>query len=97
MKHITKQYGVETLIPNRKMAAVVRKIVDSSRCVGANIQAHNVGAEDAHEMVRNESVTASHIKDICVRRKNTRHLESHVVCAPDFSPPSHAGESPLDC
>jgi hypothetical protein len=49
------------------MAAVVRKIVDSSGCVGANIQTNNVGAEDAHEMVRNESVTASHIKYICMR------------------------------
>ena len=96
MQHVAEQHGVETLVFDGKVPAIVRKIIDASRGAGADVQSNHGRSEDALEMVRDEAVTAAYIEYVSARRQHTRDFKRHVVSSSDFTAPSHAREATFD-
>ena len=96
MQHITKQHRIESLVLDRKMPAVVRKILDTRISAPADVKTNHVCAEHALQVVRDEAVAAADVEYVGPRRQHIGYFKRHVVCSPDFASPSHALEATLD-
>jgi len=96
MKDITKQHGIEALIFNRKMAAVVWKVIDTRSNAVANIQPDHSCAKHPLQMMCDEAVAATYVEHSRSRWKHAGDFECHVICSTNFAAPFHALEATLD-
>ena len=96
MQHITEQHRIESLVLHWKVSAVVRQIIDPRRSVACDIETDHGRAEHALQVMRDEAVATADVEYVGPRRQHAGHFKRHIVCSPDFAPPSHALEATLD-
>jgi hypothetical protein len=96
MQYITKQYGVETLIPDGKMAAIVRKEIDASCSIFGNVQSDDGFTEHALQVVCDEAVAATDVEYTRVRRQHAGDFERHIISSTNLAAPARAFEATFD-
>jgi hypothetical protein len=96
MQNIAEQHCVEALVFDRKMPAVVRKVVDASGGAVADVQADHRAAEHALKMVRDETVAAAHVENVGIRRQHSGDFKRHVVSSSDLAASAHSLEATFD-
>src|SRR5215204_4999907 len=62
MQHITKQHRIEAVVSHREMTTIIRKIINPSICIRADVQANYRRSEHALEMMRDKSITAANVE-----------------------------------
>jgi hypothetical protein len=97
MEHVTKQHRVETLIAHGKMPAIVRQILNVRGRAVADVDPDHGFADEAAQMMRDETVAAADVEHVGPRRQYTRYFERHIVRSPNLAPSSRALEAALDC
>src|SRR5678815_604476 len=90
MQHITKQYCVNTIILEWKVATVVRNVLDAGGGGLQNVDTSYSAIQQRLEVMSNETVATTYIQHIRERRNQGRDFESHVVSAPNLPSSSHA-------
>ena len=96
MQHVTEQYGIEALIFDRKMTAIVRKIFDARGGVGADVQPNDGRTQQTLKMMCDETIAAADIEHVRLRREHAGDFKRHVICSTNLAPPSHAFEATFD-
>jgi len=96
MENVTEQDGVKALISNRKMAAIIGKVIDASGGAVADVQPDHPCAEHALQMMRDEAITAADVEHSRPRRQYAGYFERHVICSTNFTAASHALEATFD-
>src|ERR1043166_153539 len=96
MQHVTKQHRVEALVHNRKVPAIVRQVVNASRCIATYIQSHYSRAEHALQMMRDETVATADVEHSRARRQHLRDFARHVISTCGLAAPSHALDATFD-
>ena len=96
MQHITEQYGIKTLVLDRKMPPIVRKIIDARGSAAADVETNHCRAEHALQVVRDEAIATADVEHVGAWRQHAGHFERHVVCSPDLAASSHALEATFD-
>ena len=97
MQYVTKQHGVETVVPDGKMTAIVRKIIDPCcRGVSADVETNHSLAEHALQMMRDEPVATTDVEDVSVWRQHTRDFKRHVICSTNLSASTCTFEASFD-
>ncbi|MEN3329658.1 MAG: hypothetical protein V7638_4465 [Acidobacteriota bacterium] len=96
MQHVAEQHRVEALIFHRKMAAIVRKIIDLSSGLFADVQPNHRRAQQPLQMMRDEAIAATDVEHVRLRGQHTRDFERHVISSTNLAAPSHAFEATLD-
>ncbi|HEX5885281.1 MAG TPA: hypothetical protein VFY67_12140 [Pyrinomonadaceae bacterium] len=96
MQNVAKQHGIEALVFDGKVPAVVGKVIDTSIGAVADVQTDHRFAEHALEMVRDETVAAADVEHVRTWRKHSGDFKRHVVSSPDLAASSHAIEATFD-
>ena len=96
MQHITQQHRVKALVLHRKMAAIVRQVVDASIGAVTHIQSNDRRAKHALQVVRDETVATTDVEHVSARRQHIHDFERHVVSAADLAASSHALDAAFD-
>ncbi len=96
MQNITEQHRIETLVLDREMPSVIRKIIDPRGSAASNIQTNHCRPQHALQVVCDEAITTTHVEDVRPRRQHAGHFQRHVVCSPDLAASAHALEAALD-
>lgn len=96
MQNVAEQHCIEALVSDRKVPAVVGKVIDASGGAVADIQSDDCGAEHALQVMCDETVTTADVEDVRVWREHLGDFKRHVVSSSDFAAPAHAIEATLD-
>jgi hypothetical protein len=96
VQNITEQHGIEALISDWKVPAVVWQVIDRRGSAVAHVESNDSGAEHAAKMMGDETVAATDVEYVCSWRKHPGDFERHIVCSSNFSSPSHAVEAAFD-
>jgi hypothetical protein len=96
MQHVAEQHRVEALIFDRKVPAIVRKVIDARSGAVTDVQSDDSCTEHALEMVRDETVAAADVEDVGAWRKHFGHFKRHVVSSSYFTASSHSLEATSD-
>jgi hypothetical protein len=62
VQHIAKQDGIEALISNRKVPAVVWQVIDGSGSAFADVETNHSRSEHSAQMMRDETVAAADVE-----------------------------------
>ena len=96
MKDITKQDGIERLVLNRKMAAVVWKVIDARGSAVANVQTDHGGSKHSLQVMCDEAIAAADVEHGHSGRQHAGNFKRHVISSTNFTAPSHALEATFD-
>jgi hypothetical protein len=96
VQHITQQHCVKALVLDRKMAPVVRQVIDARGSAVSDVQANHCRAEHALQVMCDETVAATDVEYIGSGRQHTRDFERHIVSTSDFASSPHTPEAAFD-
>jgi hypothetical protein len=84
------------LVRYRKLFAVELPVVNSGLGPGIEVNPDRFGVKHCRQMVRDEAVAATNVKEARFVRKHARDFERHVVSAADLATASFTSPPALD-
>jgi hypothetical protein len=96
VQNVAEQDGIEALVFDGKVPAVVGKVIDVSGSAVADVQSDHCSTEHALEMVRDETIAAADVEHVGTWWKHFGDFQRHVVSSSDFATSSHSLEATFD-